>query len=392
MRVLHISPSYFPAVQFGGPIQSVHLLNKALLAHGIEVEVLATNAGLKDRKDIPINKRIKMEGVPITFMPFIGYEHYNFSLSFLFKVFKEVKKFEIVHITAVWNFPVLAAAFACLWHKVPFMLSPRGTLYAETIAHRSSFIKKFYYSLIAGIPVKRASSLHFTTNDEAVKVRQYLNLKNPYCVIPNGLDLTEISEIISSGTIQPSSLPEKYLLFIGRIDKKKGLDIFLPTFARIISDYPNLQLVIAGPDNENYLSFIKEKALELGISHRLVFTGPLAGIAKWNAYRNAQAFILTSYSENFGMTVAEAMACHCPVFISDKVALSEFIQNPAAGFICKTTIDSIEQELRFMLQHPEIATERARSAFKIVQQEFDIQAIAAKFITTYQTIIEQHGR
>ncbi len=391
MKLLHISPSYFPAMQFGGPIRSVHLLNKALLNKGIQIEVLTTNAGLKNRKDIPLNKSISIEGVQVTFLPFWGYEHYNFSLPFLIKVFKEVKKFEVVHITAVWNFPVLAAGLACLWHNIPFILSPRGTLYAETIAHRSSFIKKIYYSLVAGIPVKKASMLHFTTKDEAEKVRPLLQLTNPYCIIPNGLDLNDIETHLIAKSTNTLNLPENYLLFLGRIDKKKGLDIFLPAFANICKNNPELNLLIAGPDNENYGLEVKEIALKLGIENHLIFIGNLEGALKWEAYRKAKAFILTSYSENFGMTVAEAMACRCPVLISDKVALSEYLQNPVAGFICQTQVESVEKELRFLINHPEIAQERAQTAYDLVQREFDIEEIAEKFILTYQEIIQNHG-
>ncbi len=391
MKLLHISPSYFPAMQFGGPIRSVHLLNKALLNKGIEIEVLTTNAGLKNRKDIPLNQSINIEGVPVTFLPFWGYEHYNFSLPFLIKVFQEVKKFEVVHITAVWNFPVLAAGLACLWHNIPFVLSPRGTLYAETIAHRSSLIKKIYYSLIAGIPVRKASMLHFTTKDEADKVRSLLHLINPYCIIPNGLDLREIENHSVGNSVITQNLPEKYLLFLGRIDKKKGLDIFLPAFARICKKNPSLKLVIAGPDNENYSSEVKEIARQLEIQNHLIFIGNLDGAVKWEAYRKATAFVLTSYSENFGMTVAEAMACKCPVLISDKVALAEYLQNPMAGFICQTQVESIEKELWFLINHPEIAQERAQMAYDLVQREFDIEEIAEKFILTYQEIIQNHG-
>jgi glycosyltransferase involved in cell wall biosynthesis len=391
MKVLHISPSYFPAMQFGGPIRSVHLLNKALLYKGIQIEVLTTNAGLKNRKDISLNKKIPIEGIPVTFLPFWGYEHYNFSIPFLLKVFQEVKKFDVVHITAVWNFPVLAGGLACLWHNIPFVLSPRGTLYAETIAHRSSFIKKIYYSLLAGIPVKKASMLHFTTKDEAEKVRPLLQLINPYCIIPNGLDLSEIETHLTAKSSITHNLPENYLLFLGRIDRKKGLDIFLPAFAKISKSHPELKLVIAGPDNENYGLAVKEIALKLGIENHLIFIGNIEGAAKWEAYRNAKAFILTSYSENFGMTVAEAMACRCPVLISDKVALSEYLQNPAAGFICQTQVESIEKELSFLLDHPEIARERAKMAYDLVQREFNIEEVAEKFILTYQEIIQKHG-
>jgi glycosyltransferase involved in cell wall biosynthesis len=85
------------------------------------------------------------------------------------------------------------------------------------------------------------------------------------------------------------------------------------------------------------------------------------------------------------------MACRCPVLISDKVALSEYLQNPAAGFICQTQVESVEKELRFLINHPEIAQERAQTAYDLVQREFDIEEIAEKFILTYQEIIQNHG-
>ena len=125
--------------------------------------------------------------------------------------------------------------------------------------------------------------------------------------------------------------------------------------------------------------------------NHLIFIGNLDGAVKWEAYRKATAFVLTSYSENFGMTVAEAMACKCPVLISDKVALAEYLQNPMAGFICQTQVESIEKELWFLINHPEIAQERAQMAYDLVQREFDIEEIAEKFILTYQEIIQNHG-
>lgn len=390
MRILHVSPSYYPAVQFGGPIRSVHALNRALVEEGAQVKVLTTNAGLRNRNDIPTGKALMTESIPVTYYPYSGYEHYNFSLSFLRAVFREVPKCDVVHITAVWNFPVLAAGLACLWHRKPFVLSPRGTLYAETIAHRSAFIKKLYYRLVAGIPVRRASLLHFTTRDEADQVRKLLNLKNPFVVIPNGIDL-KISD-----QAPPEQNPDwkgmDYLLFLGRIDRKKGLDILLPAFAAVVKKYPELKLVIAGPDNEGYGETIRNLATTLGISQALVFPGMLEGTTKWNAYRQARGFVLTSYSENFGMTVAEAMACHCPVIISDKVALSEFIRKDDAGYICTTSVESATEHILNLLDHPELAREKAQKARRIAEESFDIHQVARHFLQAYQQLLPPHVR
>lgn len=391
MKILHISPSYYPAVQFGGPIRSVHALNRALVALGAHVTVMTTNAGLRNRKDIPTGKALMTEGIPVTYYPYSGYEHYNFSFSFLRAVFREVPYHDVVHITAVWNFPVLAAGLACLWHGKPFVLSPRGTLYAETIAHRSAFIKKIYYRLVAGIPVRRASLLHFTTRDEADQVRKLFNLNNPFVVIPNGIDL-EVPDQAQPDSKYPEWEEMDYLLFLGRIDRKKGLDILLPAFAKVTEKYPDLKLVIAGPDNEGYGETIRNIANTLGISHALYFPGMLEGAAKWHAYQKARGFVLTSYSENFGMTVAEAMACLCPVVISDKVALAEFIRDADAGYICTTTIESASIQLLNLLENPELAREKAQKARSIAAESFDIYQVARQFLQAYQQLIPNHAR
>lgn len=390
MKVLHVTPSYYPALQFGGPIQSVRLLNKALKHNGVDVKVLTTNAGLTSNPNIKVKTEYIIDDIPVVYMPFTGYEHYNLSLSFLVRVFQEVAKVDLVHITAVWNFPVIAATLACLWHNKPYVLSPRGTIYPETVAHRSSSLKKLYYKLIAQWSVKKADMLHFTTSDEAESVTRFLNLKNPFCIIPNGLDLSLIPE--TSEGLEPNlEIPTNpYLLFLGRIDKKKGLDIFLPAFKNILQDFPDLTLWIIGPDNEHYSEILKQQAEELSILNSLKFSDPIDGQQKWKVYKNAKAFVLTSYSENFGMTVAEAMACNCPILISNKVAIQEFIINPPGGWICDTTSNSIEENLRNLLSQPIERENRARQAQRIVRENFNLESLALKMITAYHTILKSH--
>lgn len=386
MKVLHVTPSYYPAVQFGGPIRSVHLLNQGLIRRGVALEVITTNAGLTERTDIPLCSQTKVGNVPVTYFPFIGYEHYNFSISLLSAVFRQVKNFDVVHITAVWNFPVLATALACLWHKKPFVLSPRGTLYAETIAHRSANLKKIYYKLLAGMPVKRASVLHFTTVDEAIKVTQVHALKNEYCVIPNGLDFSEMD--LSSERIRPAVLPQgDYLLFLGRVDRKKGMDILIEGFSKVAPQFPNIQLVIAGPDNEQYAEVVKAMIHKAGIEQKVIFTGSLEGKDKWAAYRFATLFLLPSYSENFGMTVAEAMACKCPVIISDQVGLADEILQAEAGTVIPVQAEALADAIRALLLNPAQAEFQAQNAFELVHAKYNIESVARQFEEVYSKLI-----
>jgi glycosyltransferase involved in cell wall biosynthesis len=382
MKVLHVTPSYYPAIQFGGPVRSVHALNQALVKSGIDLEVVTTNAGLTDSKELELQKIVSVEGVPVIYFPFWGYQHYNFSISLLKYVFQKVKNVDVVHITAVWNFPVLATALACLWHKKPYILSPRGTIYAETIAHRSARIKKLYYTIIAGIPVRKANLLHFTTQDEADKVTKSLKLTNPYVTIFNGLSIP-----LPQNTTRLTASP--YILFIGRLDKKKGLDLLVKSFALCLHQFPEYKLIIAGPDNEGYLKTIQNLCLQLHIQENVLFVGELEGDIKWNAYLHADLFALTSYSENFGMTVAEAMMLKCPVLISEKVGLAEHVEKHNLGWVCKIEVEDIRNKIQAALSSQETRDKRAVSAYAYASKFFEISGIAQQFIQAYRSIIQK---
>src|SRR3989344_4734492 len=155
MKILHIVSSYWPAFKMGGPIKSVHELNKWLVKKGVEVTVYTTNAGLKDE---------------------------NIVLK---------KNFDLIHITGVWNFPVLVAAFLARFYKKPYIISSRGSLMKEPLEKKSSLIKKNYLSLIAKRDLEYASALHFTVE---VEKEEYLKAGLPLkkaIVIPNGLDIED---------------------------------------------------------------------------------------------------------------------------------------------------------------------------------------------------------
>jgi len=384
MRVLHVTPSYYPAVRFGGPVRSVHALNRALIQQGLRLDVMTTNAGIINQPEISLQKQILIQDVPVTFYPFKGYEHYNFSIPFLINIFKKVPDYDLIHITAVWNFPVIATTLACLWFKKPYILSPRGTIYAETIAHRSARLKKIYYNFIAGISVKKANMLHFTTRDEAEKVMQYHKLKNPYCVIYNGLDIQEINQSLE---LNKQNIRLPFFLFLGRIDKKKGLDILIEAFSEFSSQTSGFQLKIAGPDNEGYQAEIETLCLKYKIQNSVIFTGALEGTEKWKMYREAFAFVLPSYSENFGMSVAEAMLCNCPVIISDQVGLADDVLKENAGWVVPARSVELAEAMKECTTQENIRIQKSDNALKFARAHFDIQNIAKQFIQVYQKLL-----
>ncbi|MGY4344971.1 glycosyltransferase involved in cell wall biosynthesis [Bradyrhizobium sp. GM7.3] len=124
-----------------------------------------------------------------------------------------------------------------------------------------------------------------------------------------------------------------FLLFLSRIHPKKGCDLLIDAFAKIASSVPDLDLVIAGPDQSGWVGQLKQRAAAAGVDHRIHWPGMLEGDLKWGAFRGCEAFVLPSHQENFGIVVAEALACGKPVLITDKVNIWREIKEDGAGLV-----------------------------------------------------------
>ena len=380
MKILHVTPSYLPAYQFGGPIKSVHLLNKYLVKNGVEVNVITTNAGLDSTIYKP-NKWHNIDNVKVMYFNFFGYIHYNFSISLFIYLINNVKNFDVIHITAVWNFPVIAASTACWLSNKKYIISPRGTIYKETIELKSSYFKKIYYFLFAKFSLQNAEYIHFTTNDESEKVLSYLKLKAKPLVIPNGIELVDNQIIITKNN------SEKYFLFLGRLSKKKGIDILLDSFAEFKKNNKSHKLYIVGPDEENYKLHLEHQIQILGLESEIIFKSLTQGEEKNLLYKNAEAFVLTSYSENFGMTVVEAIQNNCAVIISDKVGIYKDLEKYNASIVCKLDKISIKNALEKMTINDESKLEMIKNANTCINELYEINAISKKFIKIYNDIL-----
>jgi glycosyltransferase involved in cell wall biosynthesis len=139
---------------------------------------------------------------------------------------------------------------------------------------------------------------------------------------------------------------KRVLLFLGRIHPKKGCDVLVKSFARIANVDPSLWLVVAGPDETGWVAGLKSLAQSLGVADRILWPGMLRTDAKWGAFHASEAFILPSHQENFGVAVAEAMACGKPVLISDKINIWREIDNDQAGLVDVDTVAGTERTLR----------------------------------------------
>ncbi|HTV51508.1 MAG TPA: glycosyltransferase, partial [Steroidobacteraceae bacterium] len=183
----------------------------------------------------------------------------------------------------------------------------------------------------------------------------------------------------------PQLRDRPFLLFLGRIHPKKGCDLLIKAFAAVASRDPELRLVIAGPDSLGSRRKLAHLVRHLGVEQRVIWTGMLRGDAKYGALRSAQAFVLPSHQENFGIAVAEALACGTPVLISNKVNIWREVLESGAGLVEEDSVTGTTAMLeRWMGATAEQRVAYGRSALECFRHRFHIEAAARTLLATIE--------
>ena len=255
-----------------------------------------------------------------------------------------------------------------------------------------------YFQLLEKKILNDADGVFFTTESELMLARQTFRSYHPkkevnigYGIVPPPAFNHAMSAAFYKTCPRVSGKP--YLLFLGRIDIKKGVDILIQSYValakeRVAVDLPLPPLVIAGPGLETEFGkkMIELARSETGLDEQIFFTGMLTGDAKWGAFYNSQAFILPSHQENFGIAVAEAMACQKPVLISDQVNIMNEVKQNNAGLVAPDTIEGTTKLItRWLNTPPANQTEMAGNAVQTFAKQFDIQISATNFIKAIST-------
>ena len=392
MKILQVIPSYWPATQFGGTVFSSHNLNKVLVGKGIDLTVYTTNVGLEGK--VAVDSETIVDGVKVRyfgfskFFEFLGPTGWQFSIPMRKALEKNIKDFDLVYILSIWNYPVVVVPYICRRFDKPYIVSPRGMLYLETYGRK--IVKKWlYYEFFAKKNIKKATAMHYTSDDEMKRCHNRLKLKNKAIVVPNGIDLSEFENLPGKDELRlkyPILKNKKVILFLGRIAQKKGLDILVKAFNLLSRERKDLHLVIAGGDGAGYRRKVTNLIEKLGLQDKVTFTGVLSGREKLQAYTGSDIFALASHSENFGMSVIEAMACGLPVVISDKVGIYREVKDRNSGIIVEANTESVYKGIKKLLNDENLRKEIANKGKLFVNEFYDIDKVADKMIEEFSKI------
>jgi glycosyltransferase involved in cell wall biosynthesis len=237
--------------------------------------------------------------------------------------------------------------------------------------------------------LRSAAAVHFTADEEWRLAEESVGPLNGV-VIPLGVEIRDADALQEPGSFRdyyPQLANRPYLLFLGRINYKKGLDILISAFGVLIRRYPELRLVIAGPDNEAFLNQVMVWIREQEVQASVLIVGMLQGKRKLQAFRDAVAFVLPSYSENFGMAVVEAMACGTPVVISDRVNIARRLNELEAAIVVNCDPTELAAALSRLMEDRTLRDRLSRVGRAAVEAEYSWATVGERLDQLYSRIV-----
>jgi len=347
MRILNVTQSYSPFFEFGGPPVKVRALAEGMARRGHQVSVLTPDWGLEQRlrempKEAPARRsaygRVREAGgVSVVYLPnWFHYRALSWNLGLGRYVRAELRNFNVVHIFGLYDLLGPGVAAECCRRKTPYVVEPIG-MFVPIV--RNLWLKRMYHCLLGREMLAGASLVVATAEQERDELVSGGIAQDKILLRRNGVDAPSVFPPRDNFR-RAMQIPAdaKLVLFLGRLSQKKSPDLLLKAFANTTASGSQggrrTHLAFAGPDEAGMKSGLLQMAKNLGLSDRVHFSAPLGGDAKWEAYRDADIFVLPSQNENFGNTAAEAVAAGTPVIVTDQCGIAPLLKD-VAGVVVK---------------------------------------------------------
>lgn len=325
MNILLVSPCYEPALAFGGTVTAIVQMSEALQAVGNSVKVYTTNSnGYMGYLEVPLGKEIDKSGVSVKYFHCnIDNKRAFYSSALVSDLKNSISDFDIVYISAVWQYLGVRAAKIAEKNKVPYVYGLHGS-FSSILMQKKISLKRYYYKFLLKPVLEKADALHLTAHQELNDAKQGWIGEGQKIFIPNIIDPNNYYEVNPGSFKSSYAIPKnkKVILTVSRPDWMKRVDLLLECLVR----HSDAIVVYAGNSVSPIVDKWKERATELGVSDRFFTTGILQREELLRAYAIADVFCLISENENFGMVVAEAMLCNCPVIVTKQAAITEYLE------------------------------------------------------------------
>lgn len=363
MKILQILPGF----TLGGPTFSTTALTRHIQQLGHIVQFHTETGDFSGYEDIDFH--------PFNIPHFPFNRQFAYSRQLYRNLKRECRDANIIQTNSLWQFPNIIPEYARRHTDAKFVILPRGTLspYALSL---SSFKKKLTMLLGQCNALKKADMFIATCHKEYEDIRNF-GLKQPVAVIPNGLDLPKLNNIEKKKTV----------LFLGRIHKVKGIDLLIDAWRNISGNsiFKEWNLVIAGPTSSEYAQDMMSRALGM---ESVTFVGEVRGDEKNRLLSQSSIYALPTHTENFGISVGEALACGTPVVTTTGAPWSGLVENDC-GLWIDLSVENLTRALEDMMSRPldELAR-MGQNGRRWMQRDFSWDEIAQKTIQSYQWLLD----
>jgi glycosyltransferase involved in cell wall biosynthesis len=389
MKVLIVIPAV--GLVYGGTSKVVFELAQALGDRNLQVDVVTTNANGSTNLEVPLCTWQPEKSYRIQYFPRWRLNEYKFSYSLTTWLFQHVGGYDLVHTISLFTYPVAIAHWLCQLKKIPYIASPHGMLDPWALGYKA-WKKKAYYTLIERPILCKASTIQMLSQAEAEGIHS-LRLPTPLAIIPNGVHRRDFEALPDPELFYqnfPSLRSKTLILFLGRIDPKKGLDLLASAFAQIHAQFPETHLVVAGPDNTGFLSTAQSYFEQAGCLKAVTFTGMLTGALKHATLAAVRLYVAPSYSEGFSMSVLEGMASGLPCIFTTGCNFPEAAIANAADVV-EIDAEAIAKAMRRRLVDSEAAKALGQRAHQFILQHYTWDQIAGKLHQAYlETLVKKN--
>ena len=377
MKVLHVVPSFHPAYSYGGPIRSTFELCRNVVELGCEVRVLTTDANGLDRVlDVDRNEEVEFpEGFRVRYCP----RRLRHSVSpILMRLLPTYMRWaDVVHLTGVYNFPTFPTILLARSMNKSLIWSPRGAL--QRWEGSSRIGPKAVWDFLWYHAADRAELMMHVTSEHENRETLSRFPKLRMAMIPNGVDVpVDLNRVERNGALR--------MLFIGRLDPKKGIEALLKACS-LVDTAPPWRLAIAGWGPPDYVSQLKDQIHALGLSGRVEMLGPVLSDAKKGLFECSDVALVPSYTENFAIVAAEALAHGVPVIASKGTPWSR-LEEMRCGLWVDNDPESLADAIRRISTMPLL--DMGRRGREWMQSEFSWRSVTNQMLALYQQSAQRY--
>ena len=353
-------------INSGGPARSVPMLVKGLAEFGVDVILMTIRS-----ENMNIHA---LEGTTAK----LKVLEPSFSRKEIAQYLKD-EKFHLIQIQSMWDLPYHKVMVEARRLGIPYIVTPRGMLEPWSLSQKK-WKKKLAWWLYQRNDVQKSVCVFTTAKMEADHVTN-LGITTCKAVIPNGIETDSYPCKTSVDVVK------KQVLFLSRVHVKKGIEILFEAWKRIHPDYEEWQLLVIGNGEAEYIHRLENWAKSLGVEDSIKILPPVFGDAKINVYQESALFCLPSFSENFGMVIAEAMSCGTPVITTTNCPW-EILKETNTGWCVNLSLDNLERALREALtMSPTELYDMGQKASKLIYENFDYRNVTRKTLKLYEWLL-----